>query len=172
MSNKPHAFCHRASVDDARAAICAFDDLFIDTLHVSSEDSSSDGNVDVDESVGIGVDENDKVCQAETSMAPAQVRKAIFDAVHDAQKIDESDVVEEVLTGGEDEEPGVHYTVTYSGKVHKVSGLETLEDCALDGDHTHVKCTCALGRNGQVCAPQNESNANGEQSLDVQGIQR
>lgn len=43
--------------------------------------------------------------------------------------------------------------VTYSGKVHKVSGLETLEDCALDGDHTHVKCTCALGRNGQVCAP-------------------
>jgi len=43
--------------------------------------------------VGIGVGESDKVCQAETSMAPAQVRKAIFDAVHDAQKIDESDVV-------------------------------------------------------------------------------
>ena len=93
-----------------------FDDLFDDTLHVSSGGSSSDGDIDVDESVGIGVDENDKVCQAETSMAPAQVKKAIFDAVHDAQKIDESDVVKEVITGGEDEEPGVHYTVTYSGK--------------------------------------------------------
>lgn len=86
-------------------------------------------------------------------MAPAQVRKAMFDAVHDAQKIDESDVVEEVTAGGGDVEPGVYYMVTYSGKVHKVSGLETLEDCALDGDHTHVKCTCVLGRNDQVCAP-------------------
>lgn len=130
-----------------------FDDLFDDSVHVSSGDPSSDGDIDFDESVGIGVDENYKVCQAETSMAPEQVRKATFDAVHDAQKIDESDVVKEVTTGGGDVEPGVCYTVTYSGKVHKVSGLETLEDCALDGDHTHVKCSCALGRNGQVCAP-------------------
>ena len=130
-----------------------FDDLFDDSVHESSGDPSSDGDIDFDESVGIGVDENYKVCQAEASMAPEQVRKATFDAVHDAQKIDESDVVKEVTTGGGDVEPGVCYTVTYSGKVHKVSGLETLEDCALDGDHTHVKCSCALGRNGQVCVP-------------------
>ena len=45
-------------------------------------------------------------------MAPAQVRKAIFDAVHNAKKIDERDVVK---GGSEDEEPGVYYTVNYSG---------------------------------------------------------
>ena len=95
----------------------------------------------------------DKVCQAETSMAPARVMKAMFHVVDDAKTIDDIKDVEKETTDDEGTRFAVSYRVNYSGEVHNVSGLETLEDCALDRDHTHVKCSCALGRNGQVCAP-------------------
>jgi len=98
----------------------------------------------------------DKVCQAETSMAPTQVRKVFFDALHDANKIDETDEtnnVEKLTTDDEDGSFSVSYKIHYSDEVHNVSGLETLQDCALDRDHTRVKCSCALGRNGRVCPP-------------------
>jgi hypothetical protein len=61
--------------------------------------------------------------------------------------------VEKETTDDEGTRFFVSYRVNYSGEVHNVSGLETLEDCALDRDHSRVKCSCALGRNGQVCAP-------------------
>ena len=95
----------------------------------------------------------DKVCQAETSMAPARVRKAMFHVLDEARTIDGMKDVEKETTDDEGTRFSVSYRVNYSGEVHNVSGLETLEDCALDRDHTQVKCSCALGRNGQVCAP-------------------
>ena len=72
---------------------------------------------------------------------------------HDAKTIDDIKDVEKKTTDDEGTRFSVTYGVNYSGEVHNVSGLETLEDCALDRDHTQVKCSCALGRNGQVCAP-------------------
>lgn len=95
----------------------------------------------------------DKVCQAETSMAPTQVRKVFFDALHDANTIDETKNVKKLTRDDEDGSFSVSYKIHYSDKVHEVSGLEALEDCALDRDHTRVKCSCALGRNGRVCPP-------------------
>ena len=87
-------------------------------------------------------------------MAPARVQKVIFDALHDANAIDDTKDIEK-LTMDDDEDGSfsVSYKIHYSDEVHEVSGLETLEDCALDRDHTRVKCSCALGRNGQVCPP-------------------
>ena len=86
-------------------------------------------------------------------MAPARVRKAMFHVVDDAKAIDGIKDVEKETTDDEGTRFAVSYRVNYSGEVHNVSGLETLEDCALYRDHTHVKCSCALGRKGQVCAP-------------------
>ena len=85
-------------------------------------------------------------------MAPARVRKAMFHVVDDAKTIDDLKHVEKE-TDDEGTRFSVSYRVNYSGEVHNVSGLETLEDCALDRDHTQVKCSCALGRNGQLCPP-------------------
>jgi len=95
----------------------------------------------------------DKVCQAETSMATASVKKAMFRVLDDAKTIDGIKDVEKKTTDDEGTRFSVTYGVNYSGEVHNVSGLETLEDCALDRDHTQVKCSCALGRNGQLCPP-------------------
>ena len=96
----------------------------------------------------------DKVCQAETSMAPARVMKAMFHVVDDAKTIDDiKDVEKKTIDDEEGTRFSVTYVVNYSGEVHHVSGLETLEDCALDRDDTQVKCSCALGRNGQLCPP-------------------
>ena len=72
---------------------------------------------------------------------------------HDAKTIDGIKDVEKKTTDDEGTRFSVTYGVNYSGEVHNVSGLETLEDCALDRDHTQVKCSCALGRNGQLCPP-------------------
>jgi len=95
----------------------------------------------------------DKVCQAETSKATASVMKAMFRVLDDAKTIDDIKDVEKKTTDDEGTRFSVTYGVNYSGEVHNVSGLETLEDCALDRDHTQVKCSCALGRNGQLCPP-------------------
>ena len=121
-----------------------FDDPFGDALHVSSGlQTTPDSSANDDESVG----------GAETSIAPARVRKAMFHVLDEAKTIDGMKDVEKETTDDEGTRFSVSYRVNYSGEVHNVSGLETLEDCALDRDHTQVKCSCALGRNGQVCAP-------------------
>ena len=100
----------------------------------------------------------DKVCQAETSLAPARVRKAMFHVLDEAKTIDEStEIKKERTDDSNDAELAVSYIINYSGEVHNVSGLETLEDCALDRDHTQVKCSCALGRNGQLCPPKSKA---------------
>ena len=122
-----------------------FDDPFGDALHVSSGlQTTPDSSANDDESVG----------GAETSIAPARVRKAnMFHVLDEAKTIDGMKDVEKETTDDEGTRFSVSYRVNYSGEVHNVSGLETLEDCALDRDHTQVKCSCALGRNGQLCPP-------------------
>ena len=139
-----------------------FDDPFGDALHVSSGlQTTRDSSAVDDESVG----------GAETSMAPARVRKAMFHVLDEAKTIDGMKDVEKETTDDEGTRFSVSYRVNYSGEVHNVSGLETLEDCALDRDHyTSKVLLCARTKRPGLCS-ENESDAHGERALDVQGIE-
>ena len=77
--------------------------------------------------------------------------------------------VEKETTDDEGARFSVSYRVNYSGEVHNVSGLETLEDCVGQGSLASKVLLCARTKRPGLCS-ENESDADGERALDVQGI--